>query len=366
MTLLEREIASDDSGTCDGMAWVRPAYSKAQVDAAGRTLVSDDPFVADFDESLVKINNWRASHSFPLNTFSVTLRRKGRIVDPDCLVAQRIKRLASIELKLRRFQGLRLSQIQDIGGCRAVVQDVDMVNQLVEIYKASDLKHKLKVDDYIAVPQSSGYRGIHLIYTYNSDRNSFYNGHKIEMQLRSQFQHAWATAVETVGTFISQALKSSQGEEDWLRFFQLMGTAIAYQEGSPSVRDTPDDIGDLRDQLRGYAARLDLVNRLQAFGDALNYFQAPDEHADYFLLELTPAEREIKVTGFRRNQLAQAQQAYALVERRIIDKGGTDAVLVSVDSMAALRRAYPNYFLDTRVFIELVEDVLRGEPMAVT
>jgi hypothetical protein len=40
-----------------------------------------------------------------------------------------------------------------------------------------------------------------------------YNDLKIEMQLRSQYQHAWATAVETVGTFIGQALKSSIGPE---------------------------------------------------------------------------------------------------------------------------------------------------------
>ena len=32
-----------------------------------------------------------------------------------------------------------------------------------------------------------------------------------------------------------------------------------------------------------------------------------------------------------------------------------DVVLVSVDSMAALRRAYPNYFLDTRAFLEAVK-----------
>jgi hypothetical protein len=42
-----------------------------------------------------------------------------------------------------------------------------------------------------------------------------------------------------------------------------------------------------------------------------------------------------------------------------------DAVLVSVDSMAALRRAYPNYFLDTKVFVDLMNETLkstRGPP----
>jgi hypothetical protein len=34
---------------------------------------------------------------------------------------------------------------------------------------------------------------------------------------------------------------------------------------------------------------------------------------------------------------------------------GSPYDLVSVDSMAALRRAYPNYFLDTKRFVEELE-----------
>ena len=50
-------------------------------------------------------------------------------------------------------------------------------------------------EQFFEVP--SGYRGVHLIYRYNSDRKTEYNTLLIEMQLRSQLQHAWATAVET-------------------------------------------------------------------------------------------------------------------------------------------------------------------------
>jgi len=35
-----------------------------------------------------------------------------------------------------------------------------------------------------------------------------------------------------------------------------------------------------------------------------------------------------------------------------------DAVLVSVESLSALRRAYPNYFLDTSAFLESVEEAI--------
>src|ERR1019366_9744121 len=97
----------------------------------------------------------------------------------------------------------------------------------------------LSEDDYVDHPKASGYRSYHLIYRYFSDKKATHNGLKIEVQIRSQLQHAWATAVETVGTFIQQALKSSQGEEDWLRFFALMGSAIAYREHGELVPDTP-------------------------------------------------------------------------------------------------------------------------------
>lgn len=80
----------------------------------------------------------------------------------------------------------------------------------------AEVKHELEaVDDYIADPRSSGYRGTHLIYRYFSDRVETYNGLRVEVQLRSHLQHAWATAVETVGTFLKQALKASQGHEQW-------------------------------------------------------------------------------------------------------------------------------------------------------
>ena len=106
------------------MAFAVPQFSRSRVDRAGQILVSTTPDVVDLEAALTVINNWRSSHSFPLNTFQTTLRTKARTVDNAALVAQRIKRLSSIEHKLRRFSGLRLSQVQDIGGCRAVVATV--------------------------------------------------------------------------------------------------------------------------------------------------------------------------------------------------------------------------------------------------
>ena len=75
----------------------------------------------DAFQALEIINNWRAAHSFPLNTIQVGLRRRARDVDDHALIAQRLKRVPSILQKLRRFPHMKLSRMQDIGGCRAVV-----------------------------------------------------------------------------------------------------------------------------------------------------------------------------------------------------------------------------------------------------
>jgi hypothetical protein len=79
------------------MAWAVPEYTRSQVDRAGRVLAGR--INGDMERSLQVINNWRASHSFPLNTFQMTLRRNARNIEASPVVAQRIKRLSSIEAK---------------------------------------------------------------------------------------------------------------------------------------------------------------------------------------------------------------------------------------------------------------------------
>jgi len=336
------------------MDWIKPKYSKGALDKAGKILASP---VDDFDkylDALEVVNNWRASHHYPLNTFKVTLRRYASNIDDDFLVAQRIKRLSSITHKLERFTTLRLSQMQDIGGCRAVLSNVSQVYELIKRYETSDLRHaRDDVDDYIAKPKISGYRGIHLIYKYNSEKIADYNGLYIEIQIRSKLQHAWATAVETVGTFLNQPLKSSLGEVKWLRMFALMGSIIALREKSKVlVPDTPTTKAELVAELRTLVKELDVINSLQMFSTAINISQ-PGEKKDkhYFLLKLIPSQQQMTVSSFSRRQLDQATAAYLEVEKELKTQQGTDAVLVSADSLANLRRAYPNYFLDTQVFL---------------
>lgn len=345
------------------MEWVKPKFKeKGRIDRAGKVLAKSEHGSEAYNEALDIINNWRASHNYPLNTFKVTLRRYASQIDSSFLVAQRIKRISSINHKIERFKTLRLSQMQDIGGCRVILSGVKEVYRLVEKYEKSDLKHlKDDKDDYIAKPKPSGYRGVHLIYKYNSDKIDTYNGMYIEIQIRTRLQHAWATAVETVGTFLAQPLKSSLGEEKWLRFFALMGSVIALREGSTTlVPNTPTTKTELIKELRTIANELNVISSLKMFGQALNVGEEQTTKKNYyFLLKLEPNEQRMTVTGYTKKELDLASEQYLKVEKEIADIVGADAVLVSVDSLTALKRAYPNYFLDTQVFLQELKDVLK-------
>jgi hypothetical protein len=339
------------------VAWTEPLYTRAEVREAGRILITPLASRVDREEAVTMTNNWRSSHAFPLNTLQVNLRRVANDLDDDPIVAQRIKRLPSIVVKLERLSWLTLDEMQDLGGCRAVLSSVRAVERVAAYYKerASMRHHLVDDDDYIGQPKRSGYRGVHLIYSYASDRKPTYNGQKIEMQLRSRLQHAWATAVETVGAFTEQALKSSAGERDWLRFFALMSSILATRENTVTVPGTPTDLPELTVELRTLATRLRVVERLSSYAQALRVIEDdrfPVKRAGFLLLELETSPTNPVLSVAVIPNAAAAAEMYDARERASADDPTKDVVLVRAESIDALRRAYPNYFADTSVFVE--------------
>src|SRR5688572_20654858 len=82
--------------------YAKPQYGTGVVNAAGKQLRT---YLTDLDDdeanhALEVINNWRASHSYPLLMMRMTLYKRARSIDSNAIVAQRLKRLWSIALKL--------------------------------------------------------------------------------------------------------------------------------------------------------------------------------------------------------------------------------------------------------------------------
>jgi hypothetical protein len=283
-----------------------------------------------------------------------------RKVYEHALVAQRLKRVPSIISKLERFPSMNLSRMQDIGGCRAVVESAPQVRRLRSAYARSKQQHEFVSEkDYIAQPKESGYRGIHLVYRCKSKWTPEHNGRLIEIQLRSRLQHAWATAVATAGTFLQQALKSSQGSERWLQFFTLTGSAFALVEKTATVPGTPTTEDELRKAIRDLSGRLEVRKTLGAYAQALKIAEdTSKKNAFYFLLSLDPTTNSLTVLSYKRDQLEIATSHYLDLEKQQSHIQGAQYVLVAVDSLSALRRSYPNYFLDTQVFMASLDRFL--------
>ena len=354
------------------MSYDKLINSRTTIDKAGATLLNKFATLDTREAALDVLANWRSAHAFPLNTMTMDLRQKINRIHADAFVVQRLKRTRSILAKLSKESSMRLTQMQDIGGCRAVVETMDQVYELRDLYKKSRSQHVFFTeDDYIAVPKDSGYRSFHLVYRFNSRSHPEYNKLLFEIQLRTRTQHAWATAVETVGAVIGQALKSGEGEEKWLKYFQDAATALAMTENAPLGRDASVSNQTIASSLADLDKELQVQKKLGAYRVAL---KATEKHgfksAGYFLLVLLPDTPELKIFSFSKRNVEAAYREYEKFERNLPiyshgtqlslfpeldDYSGAQAVLVGADSFRSIRESYPNYYLDTETFLEKIE-----------
>lgn len=343
-------------------------YSKGSINRAGKDIVSLDvePKSDRFSEALDIVVNWRSCHAYPLQVVRNTLIRRALTVDTNVLIGQREKRLVSIYLKLRDNPTMKLTTMQDLGGCRAVVKSVNEVQELVRIYKKNKSKNLRDrpvwddYDDYIANPKPDGYRSFHIIMRYGSryPSRAMFNGQKIEIQIRSRLQHAWATAVEIVQTFTGDVLKTKMKTANsfWLRFFILMSNAIAYREKCPLVPGVSANHDEWTKELKEMVTKHRVIECLEGWTNAMNRVaDSPSAEAHAFVVALDPVQNLIDVQPFRKDEITKAQETLSSIEKTIgVGANELQVVLIYADSLDDLRRAYPNLYVDTNLFIEAI------------
>lgn len=347
-------------------------YSKSRTDRAGDLLRKSKLGESEKTLALMILSNWRAAHIYPMRIFTKRLKRVAQNLDKNAITAQRLKRVPSIIKKLNRIYSgdtatMKLTQIQDIAGCRVVLSNLNLVRELFtkDYGSSSDIKHKkVNEKDYITFPKEDGYRSIHLVYRYKSDKKntSKYNGLLIEVQIRTELEHIWATAVETVDFFTRQAIKSNEGLSEWREFFRLVSSAFAMIEGTPLVINTPTDEKELYHAIKASEKQLNVIKRMKQWTDSVRLFDDIDiskkKKIDLFLLELDTIQEKLTITAYSKSQEKKAIQAYASAEQKIFDKQEYDVVLVGTDNFKELKSAYPNYFIDTRLFINELEKII--------
>lgn len=177
------------------------------------------------------IVEWRASLEKPLRNTTQLLRRFARreASEREPVVAQRLKRMPTIVDKLARHPNMKVTQMQDIGGCRAIMaNEEELRGVLARIERNWDLRDKPA--DYIRNPKPDGYRAVHVV-AVKLDR-------MIEIQLRTPLQHEWALATERLTLRLRQGIKFGVGPPELMRYLQMAAEGMALTES-----DLPVDEG---------------------------------------------------------------------------------------------------------------------------
>lgn len=123
------------------------------------------------------------------------------LAEAPVLFSQRpAKTTQSIVAKLRRMPSARLSQMQDIAGCRVVVFSRHQQDAMVEAVRGAF--QRTKVDDLRITP-SHGYKAVHVL-VYVADRT-------VEVQIRNAYENYWALASERLADAFGQEIKYGGG-----------------------------------------------------------------------------------------------------------------------------------------------------------
>lgn len=337
--------------------FVRPAYSKKQVTKAGSRIAK-----GCFDlHDVARLENWRASHAWVINTFQVNLRRRSR--GRDIVVGTRLKRRTTIVNKLHRFPQMQLGRMHDIAGCRVIFPDLNSLFAFrADLHRARFAHTRRSVEEqkwnYIQYPKDDGYRGIHDVYEYQSRSNQGlpWKGLLIEIQYRTLLQHAWATAVEVAGLLTHNNPKFGQGAHEFIRFFAVASEILArkYEGMNASLPSlTWEELCEELHSLEEQARILQLFRRVNSKVVDID-FRINNILIFPFVIESQENENELEVIPFR--NVNAAIERYDQLEKEF--EGRADVVLVRADNFENLRITFRNYFADTTDFVHFLDDAL--------
>lgn len=355
-------------------------YSGGQITKAGQVLADGSAAAEDFEHAMDILSHWRFCHEGPLNEAFRILKQVVTPIDRNAIFAKRLKRFVSIYKKLSRFHGMTLRNMQDIGGCRAVVATEKKLWQSVrQLRKRAEFKTEkgnLRVKDYINSPKDDGYRSYHLIGRFQDGAEAPRN---IEIQIRTKTQHYWATALEIVDLFTAQALKSNQGDAKWRDFFRELGCQFAIMDRIHLFESIPESRkkAKFKDHLKADEAlrvslrkvtslskSLKVIEILQAYAGSIHII---DQHLGerqkkgYVLLRIDLKKTTVAPVIFSEDSGEKAKDAYIEAEKDAAQDSNMVVALVSSTALGGIKEAYPNFFADSTEFLRRLSFLHRIE-----
>ncbi len=330
-------------------------YSRNKINNAGKTLISTSDSTL-YQSALNIINEWRELHLPALDSLQKELMP---IIGKEkvAFISRRLKRMSSITYKLDLNPNMGLGGMQDIGGLRIVVEDIETLEQVQEILQNNIPKSFIlyKTDDYVINPKQSGYRALHFVYKYQSEDN-LVDGALVELQVRTQLQHIWAMAVETAGLVTETPLKAGLGADNWLEFFKIVASIFALKEHCPVLEEHRGaQMRDLALQLSKAESMYKHIDMLKALKVSIIKAKEKNYTDGYYILNIDFKTRIVHISAYSKEKDREASHEYYSLE---MNQDGNAVVMVSVPEMIELQEAYPSYFLDTEKFISIMDRIL--------
>ena len=114
-------------------------------------------------------------------------------------------------------------------------------------------------------------------------------------------------------------------------------------------------------ELRQLANDLNVKERLFAIGATAHYMQSQQPNAYYYLIDLDITRRRLSISKYTKRQTTEATTKLAELEMQYREEPSKDVLLVSVSSVDELRKMYPNYHADTKIFTRELERMTRQQ-----
>src|SRR5215470_3952829 len=206
--------------------------SKTQIDGLGDRL-RKGPLT---QEALELLDEYRRSFGPAYESVVQSIREHTK-VEPSGRPA---KSTGAIIEKLRR-ESIRLTQVQDIAGCRVVVRDISEQGRVVALLRT--IFPEAIVVDRRAKP-THGYRAVHIIPRIDASL--------VEIQVRSRMQHLWAEPSERFSDVVDPAIEYGGGPP---HVRELLARTSAVIEGFEKIEESLVRIRDMRAKARRMLAK---------------------------------------------------------------------------------------------------------------
>ena len=204
-------------------------FSKTQIDRLGDRL-REGPLS---DSDLRILDDYRRSFGEAYEVVVRTIREQLKL-EP---TGRSAKSTGSIIEKLHR-ESIRLSQVQDIAGCRIIVADVLEQDQVVALLR--DVFPDTSVVDRRVHP-SYGYRAVHVIVKACEKL--------IEIQVRSSLQHLWAELSEKFSDVVDPNIKYGGGKRAICAMLRFISDLVKdFENLEREQRKIPGTLGRMQSQ----------------------------------------------------------------------------------------------------------------------